>query len=512
MATWIRRTSFRTRLSALVAAAVGLTLALAAFASYLAVSHQLYSQVDSSLQSDVAAAVQLSPGGRVDPLRYGTFLRRTNNSFVQIVQSDGSVLYSSISNGPPMAVSQSQASFANTAHSYDIENVHYQGLSYRVITEGGFVATDGTPLALQVARPLGDIQHTLADLRRILLLVSIAGVALAVGIGYLIGRATIRPVERLTSAAEHVAATQELDAEIDDDGQDELARLAKTFNSMLRALGASRRQQAQLISDAGHELRTPLTSLRTNIEVLMRRPDLPAHDRAELMADVQAQLQELTTLVGDVVELAREEEQNSEPIEVRLDSIVERAIDRARRRTPNVEFDVHLTAGSVRAQPTLLERAVLNVLDNAVKWSPPGGTVSVWLQRGAYWTLDIRDQGPGIGAADLPKVFDRFYRAQTARALPGSGLGLAIVEQVVTSHGGSVTASSPPEGGTVIHIELPVVAEQEMDAPDLEHPSPIDWPASPDEAVADDPYASTHLEPDGSNPTPAAARRSETRS
>ena len=497
MAAWIRRTSFRTRLSALVAAAVGLTLTLAAFASYFAVSHQLYSQVDSSLQSDIAAAVQLSPGGRFDPLRYATFLRHTNNSFVQVVQTDGTVLYTSITNGPPMSVSQSQAGFANTARSYDVENVRYEGLTYRVITEGGFVASDGTPLALQVARPLGDIQHTLADLRRILWLVSIAGVALAVGIGYVIARATIRPVERLTAAAEHVAETQELDAEIDDEGEDELARLARTFNSMLRALGASRRQQTQLISDAGHELRTPLTSLRTNIEVLMRRPDLPAHDRAELMTDVQGQLQELTTLVGDVVELARQEEQNSEPIEVRLDSIVERAIERARRRAPAVEFDVQLTAGSVRAQPTLLERAILNVLDNAVKWSPTGGTVSVWLQRGACWTLDVRDTGPGISPSDLPKVFDRFYRAQTARSQPGSGLGLAIVQQVVTSHGGSVTASSPPEGGTAIHIELPVVAEQEMD-PEPEHRlAGVNWPEAPDAPDAPD------APPDGGSPAPS---------
>jgi two-component system sensor histidine kinase MprB len=455
--------------------------------------------------------VQLSPGGRFDPLRYASFLRHTNNSFVQVVQPDGTVLYTSISNGPAMAVTDSQASFANTDHSYGIQSVRYQGLSYRVITEGGFIASDGTPLALQVARPLSDIQHTLADLRRILLLVALAGIGLAVGVGYVIGRATIRPVERLTKAAEHVAATQELDAEINDDGDDELARLARTFNSMLRALGASRRQQAQLISDAGHELRTPLTSLRTNIEVLMRRPDLPARDRAELMTDVQGQLQELTTLVGDVVDLARQEEQQSEPIEVRLDSIVERAVERARRRAPGIDFDVHLTAGSVRAHPALLERAVLNVLDNAVKWSPPGGTVGVWLQRGSYWALDIRDQGPGISATDLPKVFDRFYRAQTARSLPGSGLGLAIVEQVVSSHGGSVSASSPPGGGTLIHIELPVVTEQEMDEPGLERTaSGINWPVDGPDAF-DDPHPSNDPGPSAGGPTPAAVRHSESR-
>jgi two-component system sensor histidine kinase MprB len=378
-----------------------------------------------------------------------------------------------------MAVDASEASLAQSNHGFAFRSIQYDGSSYRVITEGGFIAPDGTPLALQIARPLSDIQHSLADLRRILWLVGLAGIAVAVGLGYLIGRATIRPVERLTAAAEHVAATQELDAKIDDDGQDELARLAKTFNSMLAALAASRSQQAQLISDAGHELRTPLTSLRTNIEVLMRAPDLPPIDRAELIADIEGQLHELTTLVGDVVDLAREEEQRSEPIEVRLDSIVERAVERAQRRAPGIAFDVHLTPGSVRTHPALLERAILNVLDNAVKWSPPGGRVGVWLQRGAYWTLDIRDQGPGISPADLPKVFDRFYRAQTARSLPGSGLGLAIVKQVVNSHGGSVTASCPPGGGTLIHIELPVVTEQEPppNEQDTEAPDPASPPA-----------------------------------
>jgi two-component system sensor histidine kinase MprB len=483
---WIRRTSFRTRLGILVAAAVGVTLALAAVASYVAVRHQLLGQVDSTLESDVQSAIQLSPGGAFNPTRYGSFLRRTNNSFIQVIQPDGTVWYSSIN--PAMAVDASEASLAQSNHGFAFRSIQYDGSSYRVITEGGFIAPDGTPLALQIARPLSDIQHSLADLRRILWLVGLTGIAVAVGLGYLIGRATIRPVERLTAAAEHVAATQELDAKIDDDGQDELARLAKTFNSMLAALAASRSQQAQLISDAGHELRTPLTSLRTNIEVLMRAPDLPPIDRAELIADIEGQLHELTTLVGDVVDLAREEEQRSEPIEVRLDSIVERAVERAQRRAPGIAFDVHLTPGSVRTHPALLERAILNVLDNAVKWSPPGGRVGVWLQRGAYWTLDIRDQGPGISPADLPKVFDRFYRAQTARSLPGSGLGLAIVKQVVNSHGGSVTASCPPGGGTLIHIELPVVTEQEPppNEQDTEAPDPASSPAGAGRPAAPD--------------------------
>ncbi len=324
-----------------------------------------------------------------------------------------------------------------------------------------------SPLHSRSGVPLTDVQHSLTDLRLILWLVTIAGMAVGVGLGYVIGRDTIRPVERLTAAAEHVAATQDLDSTIDEKGEDELARLARSFNSMLRALAASRQQQAQLISDAGHELRTPLTSLRTNIEVLLRVKDLPDEDRAELLADVHAQLEEMTTLVGDVVELAREDEAQSEPIEVRFDPIVEHAVERARRRAPSVAFDVELMPGSIRAHPALLERAVLNVLDNAAKWSPPGGTIRVRLDRGEWWTLEVLDQGPGIAPADLPHVFERFYRADTARALPGSGLGLAIVQQVVTAHGGTVAAVSPPGGGTLIRIQLPTVVENEPDSPGL---------------------------------------------
>jgi two-component system sensor histidine kinase MprB len=362
-------------------------------------------------------------------------------------------------------VSQSQANLAGTNGAYNIRTVTYQGSRYRVITEGGYATLDGgVPVAIQIFRPIADIDHTLGDLKLILLLVTLGGIGVAVGLGYLIGKTTLRPVERLTAAAEHVAATQDLDATIEEQGDDELARLARSFNSMLTALAQSRQQQMQLISDAGHELRTPLTSLRTNIEVLMRVPDLPETDRAELVADVHAQLEELTTLIGDVVDVAREDERQTDPIEVRFDTIVDRAVERARRRAPNVTFKTRLTPGSIRANPALLERAVLNVLDNAAKWSPPNGTVTVWLQRQDRWALDVRDQGPGIDAEDLPRVFDRFYRAQTARSMAGSGLGLAIVRKVIGDHGGTVAASNPPGGGTLIHIELPTVAEHEPDA------------------------------------------------
>lgn len=491
---WRRRraVSFRVRLSSAIAVAVGLTVAVASLAAYFTVRHQLLGSVDSALISDLSSAPLLSPrDGTINVDRLGSFLR-LNGGFVQDITAGGQVINNSVADlNPtvsvlqPTAAQASMASLPERAHRFD--TVLYNGQPFRIITEGGGLFAGGTPVAVQIARPLNEINHALSTLGIILWLVAAGGIAAAVAIGFLLGRAMLRPVERLTAAAEHVAATQDLSSRIEEGGEDELASLARSFNSMLTALATSRQQQAQLISDAGHELRTPLTSLRTNIEVLLRVRDLPAADRADLVHDVEAQMEELTNLIGDLVDLARQEERQPEPIEVRLDSIVERAVDRARRRAPGLHFDVHLTPGSVRANPALLERAVLNVLDNAAKWSPPRGTVEVWLQRGGRWALDVHDHGPGIAAADLPYVFDRFYRAETARSMPGSGLGLAIVAQVVADHGGTVTASVPPGGGTLIHIELPIVTEIEADgegaAPDGGEASPPP-PRSPDQAEA----------------------------
>jgi len=281
-------------------------------------------------------------------------------------------------------------------------------------------------------------------------------VALAATLGWAVGKATMAPVEDLTLAAEHVAQTQDLTATIDDEGNDELGRLARSFNSMLAALAASRRQQAQLVSDAGHELRTPLTSLRTNVEVLLRAKELPPGDREELLADIGAQLEELTNLVGDLVDLAREDEKPNEPPEpVSFNEIVERAVERAQRRAMSVHFDVSLQQGEIFAQPGLLERAVMNVLDNAAKWSPRGGHVSVDLSSNEAWHLTVADEGPGIAAEDLPHIFDRFYRAPAARSMPGSGLGLAIVKRVINSHGGTIDVGTRPGGGTRVEITLP---------------------------------------------------------
>lgn len=471
-----RRIGFRARLSVLAAAAVGLAIALSAVASYLFVSHQLYHQVDTTLTSDVTTIT--NNDGSVSA-RAAAAVELRDNDVVQLILSTGELRPIGsqtirVGNKDRAVAAATTAAPGDIATDGITHDMYSGGRHYRVVTVplGPSPPGGGVGVALEVAHPLGEPDHTLAVLKLVLLIVALCGVALAVGLGYLVARTTIRPVVRLTRAAEHVAATQDLEATIDETGNDELSRLAHAFNGMLEALGASRHQQAQLVSDAGHELRTPLTSLRTNIEVLMRVHDLPDNDRADLLSDVKAQLEELTTLIGDVVELARQDERQPEPTEVRLDEIVHRAVERAQRRAPALPFSLSLTAGSVRAQPAMLERAVLNVLDNAAKWSPPGSTIDVHLARLDRWHLDIRDRGPGIAEADRPKVFDRFYRAETARSMPGSGLGLAIVRQVVTSHGGTVSIGAPSDGGTVVHIELPIVSETE----------PFDprWPASTD--------------------------------
>jgi two-component system sensor histidine kinase MprB len=482
LAHWVSQFSFRTRVTALAAAAVGLAIALAAVTSYFIVSHQLISEQNQSLAKDAGNLEQtlsqetpfLSQNADVLFQRVAERVAANNGDVVQFINSDGSVLIQGASQVPKIPVSKSERAIADAAvngtQATTYQNTSVDGASYRVLTSPvmgyGVRNANGTEsgLAFMVAHSLSQTDQTLAELKLVLLGVGLAGVAVAIVLGLLVARVTIRPVKRLTAAVEHVAVTQDLEARIDEEGDDELARLGHAFNGMLAALAASRTQQAQLISDAGHELRTPLTSLRTNIEVLMRVRDLPDADRAELLGDVQAQLEELTTLIGDVVDMARQEEIQPEPTEVRFDKLVERAVERARRRASSLTFQVTLEAGSIRAQPALLERAVLNVLDNAAKFSPAGRTVEVRLQRGDRWYLDVRDHGPGIDPEDLVRVFDRFYRSASARALPGSGLGLAIVRQVVTSHGGTVAASLPPDGGTVVHIELPIVAEQEPDS------------------------------------------------
>jgi two-component system sensor histidine kinase MprB len=269
-----------------------------------------------------------------------------------------------------------------------------------------------------------------------------------------VARNGLRPVRRLTSDVERLARTEEL-APLRVEGDDEVARLAAAFNQMIGALSASRDRQRQLVADAGHELRTPLTSLRTNLDLLTQADDaggLPADARAELLEDVRAQIEELTTLIGDLMELARDDPATSVSDPLDLGDVVDRALERVRRRAPGITFEVDLRPWWLDGDAGALERAVANLLDNAVKWSPPGGTIRVFLGGG---TLTVDDEGPGIPAEDLPHVFDRFFRSDESRSMPGSGLGLAIVRQVAERHGGTVTAGAAPGGGARLTLTLP---------------------------------------------------------
>jgi two-component system sensor histidine kinase MprB len=314
----------------------------------------------------------------------------------------------------------------------------------------------GPGTALVVAQSMESVRGALDRLQVILLLTSIAGVVAAGLSGWAVAANGLRPVRRLTAATEHVARTAEL-TPIEVSGHDELARLTNSFNTMLIALDASQQRQRQLVADAGHELRTPLTSLRTNIELIGQAADnaersLTTEQRNEIMGDVRSQLEELTTLVGDLVELARDEPMRRDPEPLDFADVVAQAIQRVRLRAPDIEFDVEAESWMVFGEAQLLERAVTNLLDNAAKWSPAGSTVRVRLADG---TLTIVDSGPGIDAADLPHIFDRFYRSSEARTLPGSGLGLSIVRRAADRHGGTVEAASEGRGGTTFTMTLP---------------------------------------------------------
>jgi two-component system sensor histidine kinase MprB len=444
--------SLRARLTLLAAAAVAAAIALASVAAFLITRAELRHQVDTSLVGlarglstvpDLPAILSERSANQLDQrlTMYGAQWIRRDGSAEPVV-------------GRAIPVDDVDRAVARGERGAVLRDRRAAGVHLRVMT----VPVRGADLgALQFARPLTEEDRTLGRLALVLGLVAAAGVVGSAMLGLAVARAGLAPVDRLTERAEYVARTQDLGALIQVRGSDEVARLAGSFNAMLSALNDSRRRQRRLVTDAGHELRTPLTSLRSNIELLVHadlHPErtLSAPDRRALLADLSAQLRELTELVADLVDAAREEVPDDKVEDVQLAGLVAGGVERARLRAPTVHFDIDLQPAMLRGRRQLLERAVTNVLDNAAKWSPEGGTVEVWLRGGE---LTVRDHGPGIAADDLPFVFDRFYRAPGARHLPGSGLGLAIVREAVEAHGGTVSVASAPGGGTTVCLRLP---------------------------------------------------------
>jgi two-component system sensor histidine kinase MprB len=307
--------------------------------------------------------------------------------------------------------------------------------------------------ALIVALPLSDVDNALSSQLLLLVVIAAAGIALAAVLGLLVAKTALAPIARFTRQTERIAANPErLEHErIDVLSSDELGRLANTFNTTLDALEHSVQAQRNLVADASHELRTPIASLRANLQLLRDEARLSDDDRRALREDMIEELDELTGLVGDVVELARGSKPSGEPGDVRFDQILREAVERARRRAPQLVIEATAEPTLVRGEGDRIARAVANLLDNACKWSPPGGLVEVTLHGGV---LTVRDHGPGFKEADLPFVFDRFHRAKEARSKPGSGLGLAIVRQAAEAHGGSVEATNAPNGGALIRISF----------------------------------------------------------
>ena len=448
--------SFRARLTLVAAAAVALAVILASAIVYVVVRDQLRGQVDDALRTRAfEIAGPQGPPLHLEQLPSGqTYLDVHRNvlgsgGFVQLVSAAGKS-YRTFDERGKLPVSDETLDVARGNRRAFMSDAKVLGRDVRVQSVP-VQDSSGQTYALQVAQDLSGVNHTLGRIRNILLGIGAGGIAIAAALGLLVSRAALAPVRRLTSATEKVTETGDLSERIDAHGADELSRLAGSFNAMLGALEESRRKQRQLVADASHELRTPLTSLRTNIEVLAGERALAPDERQRLLKDVVEQLGEMTTLISELIELARAEQHPDEPEPVRLDLVAADAVKRTQRNRPGTTFRTELDESMVHGVPASIERAVANLLDNAAKWTPAGAAVEVSVHDGA---VVVRDHGPGIEDEDLPYVFDRFYRARSARGMAGSGLGLAIVRQVAEAHGGEVVAERADGGGTRMILRL----------------------------------------------------------
>jgi len=443
--------TFRTRLILVGTVAVALAIAAASAVTYVVVQGELRSQVDDALRQRAATINRLRIGETPSGTEYLDIpppLLGGAAGYTQLVTSSGQTIRAPAETVELPVTDRDRAAAAGTEEAFFADRT-VEGTHVRVYTlplQQGY--------ALQISRPLNEVDGALSRIRGWLLVIAAAGVGLAALLGLLVARAIIAPVRRLTGVAEEVSTTRDLSRRIDDSGNDELSRLASTFNTMLEALEDSARAQRRLVADASHELRTPLTSARTNIEVLARDEGMPQAEREQILRDVNEQLTEMSLLVAELVELARGDHPvAAEAEDVRLDLVAADAIERTRRNYPGIAFAAHLEESVVHGTAASIERAISNLIDNAAKWSPPAEVIEVSVAGGE---VVVRDHGPGIADEDLPFVFDRFYRAQAARSMPGSGLGLAIVRQVADAHGGTVRAEAADGGGAQMRLTLPV--------------------------------------------------------
>ncbi len=444
--------TIRRRLAMVSAVAVAVAVVAVAGASYFVARQELLAEVDASLVERIEIVARAS--GDLRPSFRQQLAPRPffgppegrpsfDTLFYQLTLPDGSSIVppdQELTLPPPGPVGRAPV----------ISDQRIDGIHVRI------AAADIPSLGIvQIARPLDEVDATLAGLGLVLAGVGLVGTIGAGVVGLWVARSTLRPIDELTDAAEHVAATQDLDARIEVDRGDELGRLARAFNTMLSALESSREQQRRLVRDAGHELKTPLTALRANIELLAKAEDLPADERAALVASLEAEVVELANLVGEVVDVASDRYAD-EPVEsIDLGELAAEAAERWSRRTGRAISVRTEAAEVIEGRRAALRRALDNLLDNADKWSPAEAPIVIDVD-GARVT--VVDRGPGISPADRSRVFDRFYRSAEARRLPGSGLGLSIVRQIVEDHGGSVFVSDVPDGGAAVGFDLATTA------------------------------------------------------
>ncbi len=448
--------TLRHRIAAAAGLAVAITVLIAAAAVFFAVRAQLHQQIDDALRARAHELTDHDRDGLCGAGRERSFPEPTDRDdaalggaegYAQIVCPDGTIVRPEGAT-TALPVSARARAIARAGGGEALSNTRVGDTHLRVLTR----ALPSQGGVIQVARPLTEVDRSLRDILVVLAIVAAAGIALAAGLGALVARAALTPIQRFTRRTEEIAGNPNPVERIETTGDDELARLARSFNATLDALERSVEAQRHLVADASHELRTPIASLRANIQTIEDADRLPEDERAALRADIIAELDELTALVGDVVELARGSKPGRVLDDVRVDRIVQALVQRAEGRAGvDVQFHADLEPTVVRGEPDRVNRAVSNLLDNAVKWSPSGGTVDLSLRDGV---LTVRDHGPGFASGDLPHVFERFYRADDSRGRPGSGLGLAIVRQAAEAHGGSVEAANAPGGGGVIRVRF----------------------------------------------------------
>ncbi|XVQ07241.1 HAMP domain-containing sensor histidine kinase [Spirillospora sp. CA-255316] len=451
---WWRRRSLRTRVTVIAATAIAVSVFVAFQVGIELLNWELQDTAENQLRADSRVLATNAERAGLAQVQLPPY--PGSGQLVRVILPDGSTRTPA---GQPALppVSEHAGRVAQGASADLMESNDSDGYFIYTLRAG-----DG---AVQVAR-VADDDSPITWFGSGMLLIGLLCVVGGALVGLTVARTGLAPIDRLTAAAVRVAHTRDLDADIPDEGGGEIRRLIQSINDMLAALRDSRRAQRLLAEDAAHELKTPLTSLRLNVELLIRLDRrgtldsaLPAESRTRLLNDLGAQVAELSTLAAELTDLARGEVSDESTELLDLADVVVAAATRARSRVPDIEIALDVTSVWVSGRPAALQRAVLNLIDNAGKWSPADQPVQVRLRaEGASAVLEVDDAGPGIDAADVPRVFDRFYRADSARALPGSGLGLSIVQRVVDAHGGRATVARSARGGALLRVDLPAAA------------------------------------------------------